>query len=397
MEPNIEIRQVDGEQMLDILYRLDNYAFRPTPPFPDREEWEARIKTRKRTLYYALFENGKGVAITACPKMTQNLRGVIFDMGGFADVSTHPEARRKGYSRRLIQHAFEQLVADGDVLSSLYPFRESFYERMGYAAFPQTRQAIFKPDVLAPLLKYDLGGEVELQLLGDGYDAYHAYVKAMQPGVHAMAMFKDYEGEKEAAQRNRSWLALARVAGDVAGLMVYSIKGDQMMNYDFRAVRFYYRSSQAKYLLLAWLARHIDQAGRIELWLPSFEQPNTWLADIRPKLEPVFVAPMGRVLNVSRISGMKVGPGSFRAAIQDSHCSWNNGMWTFDGRSGTLEVSPSQKADCTLTIQALSALVYGLNDPGDFKVRGWGDPSPELQGILRTMFPLKLPYLHEYY
>ncbi len=397
MESKIEIRQVDGEQMLDILYWLDNYAFQPTPPFPNREEWEARIKTRVGTPYYAVFEAGKGVAIAACPKMTQNLRGRIFNMGGFADVSTRPEARRKGYSRRLIQYAFEQLVADGDVLSSLYPFRESFYERLGYVTFPQTRQAIFKPEAIAPLLKQDLEGEVELLFLGDGYDAYRAYVQQMQPGVHGMAMFNDYEGQKEAAQANRSWLALARVAGEVAGLMVYTLKGDQIMNYDFRAVRFYYRTSQAKYLLLAWLGRHIDQAAKIELWLPSYEQPNTWLADIRPKLEPVFVAPMGRVLDVSAISGMEVGPGSFRAAILDPHCPWNNGMWTFDGRSGFLDVTPSQAADCSLTIQGLSALVYGVNHPGDFQVRGWGDPSPELQSTLRTMFPPKLPYLHEYY
>ena len=38
--PNITIRPVEGQEMLDILFRLDNYAFRPTPPFPNREEWE---------------------------------------------------------------------------------------------------------------------------------------------------------------------------------------------------------------------------------------------------------------------------------------------------------------------------------------------------------------------
>jgi hypothetical protein len=162
-------------------------------------------------------------------------------------------------------------------------------------------------------------------------------------------------------------------------------------------MRFYYRSSQGKYLLLAWLARHIDQAGKVEMWLPSYEQPNTWLPDMRPKLEPVFVAPMGRVLEVTGIGGMETGPGSFTAQITDPLCPWNNGIWKFKGDSGALEVAPSQEADCTLTIQGLSALVYGVNDPADFAIRGWGDPSPELQNTMREMFPPKLPYLHEYY
>jgi predicted acetyltransferase len=397
MNQNITIRRVDGDEMLDILYWLDNYAFHPTPPFPNRDEWDARMKTRIGTAYYAVFDGDKGVAITACPPFTQNLRGKIFKMGGFADVSTHPEARRKGYSRDLLRFAFEQLVSDGDVVSSLYPFRESFYERLGYVTFPQTRQAIFNPGAMAPLLSKDLGGVVELSLIGEGFDVYRSYTQEMQPQVHGMALFTDVEGQKEAAKSNRSWLAQAKTDGELVGLMVYNLKGDEMMNYDLRAPRFYYRSSQGKYLLLSWLAHHIDQAGKVELWLPSYEQPNTWLSDIRPKLEPVFVAPMGRVLDVSAIGGMKTGSGSFTARISDSLCPWNNRVWKFDGTSGTLEVTPAESADCDLAIQGLSALVYGVNDPVDFATRGWGDPSPELQGVMLEMFPLKLPYLHEYY
>jgi predicted acetyltransferase len=397
MVENITVRQVDGDEMLDILYWLDNYAFRPTPPFPNREEWEERIKTRKTTAYYALFEGRKGVAITACPKFTQNLRGKIFTMGGFADVSTHPEARRKGYSRQVIRYAFKALVDQGDVFSSLYPFRESFYERLGYVTFPQTRQAIFKTAALEPVLKADLGGVVEVSLMGDGFDPYQSYVQQMQPQVHGMAVFTDLEGQREAAQANRSWLAQAKVGNELVGLMVYNLKGDEMMNYDLRAVRFYYRTSQAKYLLLAWLARHIDQAGKVELWLPSYEQPNTWLPDIRPKLEPVFVAPMGRVLDVAGIWGMWTGTGSFTARISDLDCPWNNGTWKFEDNSGVLEVTRAEQADFTLTIQGLSALVYGVTDPADFAIRGWGDPPPEILTTLRVMFPLKLPYLHEYY
>lgn len=391
------VRRVENQEMLDLLFWLDNYAFRPTPPFPERDEWEKHIKTRKTTAYYAVFEGEKGVAITACPKFTQNLRGKIFRMGGFADVSTHPEARRKGYSHKLIRHTFEQLRQEGDVLSCLYPFRESFYERLGYVSFPQSRQAIFKPEVMVPLLKQELEGEVTLSLMGDGYDAYHTYINQMQPDIQGMALFTDIEGQKEAAQRNRSWLALAKAKGEIVGLMVYNFQGEEMMNYDLRAVRFYYRNSLGKYLLLAWLARHIDQAGKVALWLPAFEQPNTWFADMQPKLEPVFVAPMGRVLDVSGLSGMKTGKGSFSAQIIDRDCPWNNGVWLFDSESGELVMGPGKEADFTLTIQGLSSLVYGINDPADFAIRGWGDPPKDMLVLLGRMFPQELPYLHEYY
>lgn len=391
------IRRVEGQEMFDILFWLDNYAFRPTPPFPERGEWEKRIKTRKTTKYYAVFEGEKGIAITACPKFTQNIRGRIYRMGGFADVSTHPEARRKGYSRMLLRHAFRELKEEGDVLSCLYPFRESFYERLGFATFPQSRQAIFKPEVMAPLLQQKIDGKVSVSLLGECYEIYHAYTTQMQPKTHGMALFTDFEGQQEAAQSNRYWLAIAKVKGEIAGLMMYNFQGEDMMDYNLRAVRFYYRNSSGKYLLLAWLARHIDQASKVTLWLPAYEHPNTWFADMLPKLEPVFVAPMGRVIDVSGLAGMRTGKGRFSARIYDQDCPWNNEIWDFDGDSGHLEVKLGKEEDFSLTIQGLSALIYGINDPSDFLIRGWGDPSERYQNVLRNMFPSNIPYLHEYY
>jgi predicted acetyltransferase len=392
---NITIRQIEGQEMLDILYRLDNYAFRPTPPFPKREEWEDRVKAHIGTKYFAVFENGEGVAVAACPALTQNARGVIFKMAGFAEVSTHPKARRKGYVRAMFRHAYERLKNEGRVLSALYPFRESFYERLGYVTFPQSRQALFNASDLRPLFKKELNGEFELKLIGEAYDAYYDFVRKMQSQVHGMGVFED--PQKESAQENRSWLLQAKVDGAVVGLMSYTIKGDEMMNYTLQAPRFYYSNAKGKYLLLEWLARHVDQAGNARIWLPAYEQPGTWLSDIRPKLEPVFVSPMGRVLDVAGIEGMKVGPGNFSAQINDADCPWNNGTWKFESVTGKLKVSPGQNADCTLSIQGLSALVYGVNDPDDFTIRGWGDPSPDVAATMRMMFPPKLPYLHEYY
>lgn len=393
--PNIATRQIEGQEMLDLLYLLDNYAFRPTPPFPNRKEWEERIKTRIGTQYYALFEKAEGVAIAACPILTQNVRGKIFRMAGFADVSTHPKARRKGYVRKLFRYAYEELKNQGHVFSALYPFRESFYERLGYVTFPQSRQALFDAADLCPLFKMDLDGEVELSLSGEAYDVYLNFVRKMQRQVHGMGVFEN--PQKEAAQTNRSWLLQAKVDGEVVGILSYTIKGDEMMNYTLQAPRFYYSNARGKYLLLEWIARHVDQAGNARIWLPAYEQPNTWLSDICPKLEPVFVAAMGRVLDIAGMEGMEVGLGSFTAEISDPDCPWNNGIWKFEGDSGKLKISPAQSADFTLTIQGLSALVYGVNDPDDFAIRSWGDPSPAQIEIMRAMFPPKLPYLHEYY
>jgi hypothetical protein len=63
---------------------------------------------------------------------------------------------------------------------------------------------------------------------------------------------------------------------------------------------------------------------------------------------------------------MPTGDGHFAARIHDPLCPWNEGCYQFETVDGLLTVRPASDADCDLAIQALSALVYGTRDPGDF-------------------------------
>ena len=150
-------------------------------------------------------------------------------------------------------------------------------------------------------------------------------------------------------------------------------------------------------MLLQWIARHIDQANKAEIWLAAHEQPETWLEDLQVKIETPDRAPMGRVLSIEKMDGMQVGEGRFTAQIVDRLCPWNIGRWQFSSVDGMLQVTPTSQAECSLDIQALAGLIYGTLDPADFALRGWGEPSPATQNIMRTMFPALQPYLHEFF
>jgi predicted acetyltransferase len=191
------------------------------------------------------------------------------------------------------------------------------------------------------------------------------------------------------------WIALARIDGRVEGLILYRLQGEEVTRYLFTAYRFYYKTSRARYLMLNWIARHIDQADRVELSLPTDEYPENWLADIQVKVEAAIRPAMNRVLDVQAIAGMKVGQGSFSARIIDPLCPWNEGIWRFTAVDGRLQVSKTSHADCELTIQGLGALIAGTRDPQDFPLRAWGSSEPEIQTIMRGMFPRLVPYLHE--
>lgn len=54
------------------------------------------------------------------------------EMGGIAGITSLPEVRRKGIIRNILVHYFEFMFTNNIPVSSLYPFKESFYEKLGY-------------------------------------------------------------------------------------------------------------------------------------------------------------------------------------------------------------------------------------------------------------------------
>jgi predicted acetyltransferase len=388
------IRQLQGEEFLDVLFNFQMYAFRASPPFMEKEGWANILRQRRGVTYHVLFEDDLPVAAAANTVMTQNVRGKLFPAGGVWGVVTLPAARRKGYSRQVIASLLSTVKETGAVFTNLYPFRESFYERMGYVTSPLPVIAHISTQSLAPLLKMELDGEVELKLMGEAYETYRSFLADLRSQIHGMAFF-DF-GEPAIASQNGFWVAIAKAAGEIEGMMLYKLVGEEITKFNFRATRFYYTTPRARYLLLDWIARHIDQADRAEIWLPPYEHPETWLADLQVRIESQERAPMSRVMDVSNISGMEAGgAGSFSARVTDPLLHFNEGDWKFESIDGCLQVSKTNEVDCELTIQGLTALVFGTHDPQDFPIRGWGNPRSEIQIVMRSMFPPRIPFLHE--
>src|SRR4030043_640349 len=155
---NITIRHLQGEEMLEALYALNSYSLQPSPPLQNKEDWFSIVRERQGITCSAVFEDETPVAIAVSTPMTQNMRGELFPASGVWGVATTPQARRKGYCRRSMASLLSAERDSGKVFSNLYPFRESFYDRLGYIAFPLSKIAHFEPPALAPLLKMVLEG-----------------------------------------------------------------------------------------------------------------------------------------------------------------------------------------------------------------------------------------------
>jgi predicted acetyltransferase len=390
---SVIVKHLLGEEMLNTLYQLNSYSLHPSPPLQDKVAWMGVVRERQGINCFAIYEDDNPVSVVVSTPMTQNMRGKLFPANGVWGVSTVPSGRRKGYCRQAMRSLLESDRESGKIFTNLYPFRESFYERLGYVAYPLMKITRFETQSLSPLLKMELEGEIRLQYISDAYEMYHEYLVEMRTKRHGMAMFD--HGDLGRIKQNLFWVATAEFDGEVEGLMMYRTLGEEVSKYTFMAGRFYYQTSRARYLLLNWIARHIDQADKAELWLSQDEYPDTWLADLQVKLKASERPAMSRVLDIEKLSGMEVGQGSITAKIIDPLCPWNEGCWRFASDEGRLSVQKSSTSDCELTIQGLTALINGIHEPQDIPLRGWGNPDENVQLSLREMFPSMNPFMHE--
>jgi predicted acetyltransferase len=395
--PAFDIREVTTREYADS--RIGDYAFgaSPPPPRPDQQQAEDErwLRYLEPLRLYMAYDGGTPMAKAGVQPMTLNVRGRVVPMGGVGGVSTMPAGRRKGHVRALMTHAFARIREDGQPVSALYPFRESFYERLGYAGWTRPRYTTLHPADLQPLLRLDKPGAVEHMMIADGYDAWAAFLRDYQAQTHGFAL-RHPDNMVSERDENRTWLVLVREGGEVTGAMTYRITG---YTQSLIARTFYARTAAAHYHLLDWVARHADQVKEARIRVAADAFPELWYRDLEAPTatndEENWAAPMGRVIAIDGLSGIGAGDGEATVEVVDEFCPWNSGVWTLRGSGSLLEVTPGGTPSASITIQGLSALLFTGTDPDVFPFRGWGAVDAATATGLRTLFPPAAPFIHE--
>lgn len=391
--PDSEITRSQTEEELDegLLHR--HYAFGQSPNFNRLADAKTRRKYQTEVYEAAVRVDGKAASTALVIPMTQNVRGKVLSMGGIGGVATYPEYRRKGYVKQLLQHVFDYMGEQGYAVSTLYPFRESFYGRLGYITFRQARNAEFSPSHLKPLLKQDFNGTVERGELKEYVEEYKSFLNQLVREQHCFASFSSLFQDRLTEQD--AWVAIAKSEGKIVGIMPYKISGFEG---DFEIQQFYYLNSTGKYLLLQFLALHVDQVLKIKLPLLPADDIENWVFDLRVTISSRSWVPaaMGRVIDIKKLEGIEVGNGTVIFQLEDPQCAWNTGTWEFSSENGKLKVQKTnQETENRLSIQGLSAIVYGWKDFHDLKHREWLNGSEEFTSELQSLFPELLAFVNE--
>ena len=143
--------------------------------------------------------------------------------------------------------------------------------------------------------------------------------------------------------------------------MVFSTNGFQC---DFIVKTILILISFGKHLVFRYLSLDIDVFSTVKFPVAPTEHPENWFDDLRLQISnrEWIPAAMARVVDVAGLEGLPVAQGNIIVKINDPYCDWNNGIFQFSSNSGNLSITkmPSKtKFSCELTVEGLTALVYG--------------------------------------
>ena len=387
-----EIRRVDASDPACFL--LSTYAFAASPATPTDED-KNRTQYLADTKIFMTFDEETPLAQLGIHPMTLNVRGTVMPMGGITAVATMPAGRRGGRIKALMGTALKQMRDDAQPVSTLYPFKESFYERLGYVSYPSPIYLKVNPADLSGLMQMEHLPSIEHMRIADGYEDWGGFLKRYQTQCHGFAL-QDATRHSAIKDKNEWWLVLVREDGEITGAMTYRLPGEDEPMHVKTLLTI---TTAARYRCLEWIARHMDQVPNAQIPVLPGEHPELWWPDMSDNISTSGVdawgPPMGRIVSIDALSGISAGDGEVTIDVTDNQAPWNSGTWTLRGKDGVLDVSPGGTPTATITIQGLSSLLFSGTDVETLRFRGWGDVDSESAAQLRSIFPAATPYLNE--
>jgi len=397
---NREIRDVSGEEVVDTAWPLTHYAFGASPrAATTRPEWLERAKHDRDSRTLVAFVDGKPIETALGLRLKQNVRGRVVEALGVAGVAAHPDARRGGHVRAILAELHRGARDTGQSVSVLYPFRPSFYAQFGYTGLMKTRSVRFYPAGMEALRKLDLDATVTLHETTepDAWAAYLAVEDGWLANRHGVMLDSSDTVRASGGTDSPMMLALVRRGDTVIGAMPFDTKG---FGDELRGRRFLVDDPAGRLALLRWLGGHADQFATYDLALPPGDYPEVWYTDVAYDDEtmskvPTHGAPMARIIDLPALAGMEVGDGSVVVEITGED-DVSAGRWQLTGDGGALTVDASTGApQATLTVAAISALIYGTQSPLELSIRGLGTFEPAAADSLTAIFDRRITYVHK--
>ena len=354
----MEIRLLQGEERFQARL-IATVAFHMRMEDPEK----ARAESEKENLQHwgAFGEDGTLMAHMINHAFECYLDGKQVRNGGIGGVSTLPEYRNTGAVKEIFRKLLPYAFADGEVVSTLYPFQHAFYRKFGYETVCLENVYEFSPEVLSAG-RYAFVGKAILWKTGDPVSPWTELYQRFAAG-HNLAIVRDDARMAKHLEgtyyQDRKFAYLLTENGNPAAYVIFQdIRHDPAAILEVRDLA--WEGPAGFRAILGFLARFTADYGTIRLPLPGeiellslIRSPKVY--DIRKETRQDY---MIRVVNaVKALEAIRKPAGSrFVIRVSDGMIPENNGTWEVTEKA----VTPTgAEPDLVVSEKALGQLVSG--------------------------------------
>ena len=289
-------------------------------------------KNLKECEIFGLFENNELYAAGGSYDFNIFIRDHLFRCAGIAHVMTHPIQRKKGYVRRLMEEILISKFEEGYTISSLWPFKHSFYQKFGFEIIEKPISYRFSPSDIKKDLK--IGEEVNVrETKEEDFPILNEIAK------NALNKYTRIIGKYDA------WALRGSLQKFITYIFEKEKKPVGYISFKFRKVKekewgsnlvivdFAYVDLETKKAIFAFLRKYEADIGEISLTIPYEEEILGYLNDIKDKHKYAQWPAMVRILNLKKTIENLIFPSdidiNLYTKIKDEIIKENEGLWLF--------------------------------------------------------------------
>jgi predicted acetyltransferase len=386
----MKIRKIQASERQEIL-EGDRYAY---TNWTEEKILNSDLDTIIPDQTLAVFIQGKIVAALTIHRFQQSLRGIVKEMGGIGGVWTYPEHRNQGYVKELLHVAFSEMKTHNQGLSMLMPFRQSFYQKFGYATANSNLEIRVPVESLITDFTDDFTWEYERLNATAVQSEFLEFMKLVTANQNHGMVIPIYwqRSQWQAATRDKQCVLVKR-QGKIVALGIYRIDS-RVKERKIYLDHYFYTDIESRIRLFSFFAKHRDQINHIYLEVQLGMNFQQWFGDVMTGYEVSIKFPpyMVRVIDLETAIHNLPTPadGVINIQIQDSSSNWHSQGFTLTSQHFLLHAKPdpNPNPDFRFTIQGISALVYGTLPLAEIEYRNWLEVlNYQKRSLLASWFP----------
>ncbi len=372
----MEVRKLRPEEF-DQMTDLGAFAFQFTPSEEDRREQREHLQ--QDDVWGVLVDGRLASGLVVIPFETY-IRQQVVSTGGVAAVASWPEYRRQGHVRSLLHSALEDMKAQGQVLSNLFPFKHSFYGAFGWEK-AGTRLKYTMPMHRCPRFPQGPGRILPI----DDWktiDAVHSQFAPRFSGTHKRS---------EQWWKNRILKPERRVCafennGRLEGYLVYHVRDNKMVCHEWVNL-----TLEARYGLWNFVANHDSMAESLT-WFEYSDGTDLHVLPDPPDSVEMRLEHMSRIVDLPallRTMHAEAPSDCVVLRVEDTSCPWNHGEWKIssNGQTFSVEENNGSTVDLHCGIGPLTAVLLGAASIQEYVRAGTIAGSEDALAVMEQWFP----------